>query len=279
MFMTFIAISILSAVFITMYLYLLRTQTLATEAQRLYAEAAQEKLEVILDKDHNRVNITNTGGIGVVVKYLALLKEKDALIEGPIDLTIPPGGNLSISLPTTWTSILNGHHILVLTERGNRFMAELPTLMEKNLLMTLDDSSLSLFQGGSVSTTLRIKAPQNYPKWQIKLVADFSNCTMENSLTGFSCNCFYIWWMGSWVCICPEETSPLTYQYKFIDKVTFDKSLITITPGTEEKVTVTIYAKDINPWTSGTTCYVWVKALNATTGTLLADAGLQIITE
>ncbi|MCD6342017.1 MAG: hypothetical protein J7L83_04105, partial [Thaumarchaeota archaeon] len=41
MFMIFIAISILSAVFITMYLYLLRASTMDTEAERLYAEAAQ----------------------------------------------------------------------------------------------------------------------------------------------------------------------------------------------------------------------------------------------
>jgi len=71
MFMTFIAISILTTVFLTMYLYMLRASTMASEAERLYAEAAQEQLEVILDEDDQKVNVTNTGGIGIIIKYLA----------------------------------------------------------------------------------------------------------------------------------------------------------------------------------------------------------------
>ena len=64
MFMTFIAVCILSAAFITMYLYLTQHGLSATEAQRIYAEAAQERLQALLDRRAGEIIVNNTGASG-----------------------------------------------------------------------------------------------------------------------------------------------------------------------------------------------------------------------
>jgi len=277
MFMTFIAISILTAVFITMYLYLIRTHTMASEAERIYAEAAQERIKAVVDELHGKLKITNVGGVGVIIKYLFLLRENDALVEGPIDLPLSPGEEASIDLPAGWTPLQEGHSILVLTERGSRFIAELPSAAALGLLIKFETSELSISRGGVASTDLVVEASEDYPEWQINLVVGFSNCTMENDLTGYDCFCY--WWFGLLRCICLPGGASFTYQYSFIEKVTLSEYSFTVTPGMNKKITLTIYASDVKPWVSDVSCHIWVKALNATTGTTLASAGLKVTTQ
>jgi len=56
--------------FLVMYKYPIRDSTMASEAERLYAEAAQERLDAILDRRGRSILVNNTGGIGVEIRYL-----------------------------------------------------------------------------------------------------------------------------------------------------------------------------------------------------------------
>ncbi|MCD6535459.1 MAG: hypothetical protein J7K49_00310, partial [Thaumarchaeota archaeon] len=126
MFMTFIAISILSAVFITMYLYLLRASTMATEAQRLYAEAAQERLEAIYNPAEENLTIRNTGGISVVLKYL-VERDESAGQAKIMDFAEKLSNTVLSPNETAWIIYSKSNaenELLIVTERGNVFRAQ-----------------------------------------------------------------------------------------------------------------------------------------------------------
>ncbi|RLI01984.1 hypothetical protein DRO30_03340 [Candidatus Bathyarchaeota archaeon] len=165
--MTFIAISILSAVFITMYLYLLRTQTLATEAQRLYAEAAQEKLEVSYNPTEENLTIRNTGGISVVLKYL-VERDESAGQAKIIDFAEKLSDTILSPNETAWTIYSKSNaenELLIVTERGNVFRAEEAAQIGPGIgqfVMRLNPSTLTVDPGYSGTITLELAADSAY---------------------------------------------------------------------------------------------------------------------
>jgi len=70
MFMTFIAVCILTTIFLTYYLHLTRLHADASEAERMYAEASQERVEAYYDPVKQVVSATNRGGMGVEILYI-----------------------------------------------------------------------------------------------------------------------------------------------------------------------------------------------------------------
>jgi len=256
---------------------------MTTEAERLYAEAAQERLEatLILEENNERVLVNNTGGIGIVIKYLVLKRDNDALVElvrvdSEEGLVLGAGDSGSIDIPDAWLPLPERYEILIVTERGSVFRAELPA-SQVFLSITLRDNALRISPGSSGSTELTIKASKDYPRWEVKLTADPGNCTAEYSFTGVSCgSCSYF--MGLLICSnCVTETD-IPYQRNFISKVEVSESLLVPEPGSElPPITITVHvSSDAEP---GSSCYIWFRALNASNGAELAGAGLQIVVE
>ena len=165
--MTFIAISILSAVFITMYLYLLRAQTLATEARRLYAEAAQERLEVIYNPAEENLTIRNTGGISVALKYL-VERDEDSGQAKITNFTDLLSDTVLSPNETTWTiysKTNTENELLVITERGNVFRAEEAAqtgLGIGQFVMKLNPTHITISKHSTGQTTLTLISDQAY---------------------------------------------------------------------------------------------------------------------
>jgi len=310
MFMTFIAVSILAAAFITMYLYLTQHNLTATEAQRIYAEAAQERLEIILDRRAGDILINNTGGIGVTLKYLVGLDSsaKTADIrELSTPVTIPAGSSITLHV----TEFPSGE-LYVMSERGNLFKA-MPGGFSFEL--EANPAEVVLENGGSASIELRIKAvllktPEN---GLILLVAKQEYCLMTRTITTmitttttitiFGVEGQYatltVEWRpnggGAWkkttvtvvTSLIPvgEIESEIVRQYEttYTTTASFVKTIqpttiatFTTRTATTVIVPVTLTAEDLEWWIGGPECFIVYKAVNATSGSVLAEAWVRV---
>ena len=160
MFMTFIAISILTTVFLTMYLYLLRASTMASEAERLYAEAAQERLmaffyppvEEASEIGINQVLRIYNQGIGTVIKYIFAFGVRETPLNDE-DLLLGSGENVTIQLQEF---VPDDEEIRIVTERGVVFIARVGYFN-----VSFDPAKLVLCPGQQGVSVLRITS-KNY---------------------------------------------------------------------------------------------------------------------
>ena len=299
MFMTFIAISILTAVFLTMYLYLLRAQTLATDAERLYAEAAQEKLEVYLDRladdGNGEILVENVGGIGVAVKYVVELDWSGKTAKMcEIGETIPVNSSLVIKLSQCPDTISPNGDLYILTERGNMFKAVRGGFKFE---LEVEPASTAITSGGYAPITLKLKAilletPQ---EGLILIVADPSSCVMTTSTTVTEVSESYIITTtvvqvretkGGWMTITiPIVISAFTTTTTYTQVL--EENFVLVEPSeiqanfstrmkTTKTMTATISALDVEYWITNANCYIWFKALNATSGDVLAESGMKL---
>ena len=126
MFMAFIAICILTTVFIVYYLHLVRASALAAGAQRMYAEAAQERLEAYYDGLRQEIVVTNRGGVGVALAYLVESdRSSGCRTDPPRELGIPLPSNETVTIPYS-RACPNGLLKLV-TERGSVILVGSPS--------------------------------------------------------------------------------------------------------------------------------------------------------
>lgn len=301
MFMTFIAISILTAVFLTMYLYLLRAQTLATNAERLYAEAAQERLEVYLDRladeGNGEIIVENVGGIGVTVKYVVELDWSGKTAKMcEIGETVPVNSSLVIKLSQCPDTISPSGDLYILTERGNMFKAIRGGV---SFELEVSPAAATIGSGEEVPVSIKLKAviletPSN---GTILLVADTSGCKMQatkeiisgeavTTMTVVTSISVVRWLLGVWnvtpyygtlTAVASPTTATMTVEQEFIESPS--QMAFTFTTRTTKMIntTITLTAKDIEPWIGGSSCYIWFKVLNATSGSRLAEAGMRII--
>jgi len=309
MFMTFIAVSILAATFITMYLYLTQHNLTATEAQRIYAEAAQERLEVILDRRAGDILINNTGGIGVTLKYLIGLNSsaKTAYIrELSTPVIIPAGSSITLHL----TDFPSGE-LYVMSERGNLFKA-IPGGFSFELEASPAD--ITLERGGSAAITLKLKAVllRTPESGVILLIAKSEDCLMTRTLTTTITTTatltvagvqgqyatLTIEWRpggGGWVTtkvtvvtsLVPAgmatATITTTYTTTYTTTTSFMKfpqpttiaTFMTRT-ATTVIVPVTLTAEDLEWWIGGPECFIAYKAVNATSGSVIAEAWVRV---
>jgi len=306
MFMTFIAVSILAATFITMYLYLTQHNLTATEAQRIYAEAAQERLEVILDRRAGDILINNTGGIGVTLKYLVGLDSsaKTADIrELSTPVIIPAGSGITLHV----TEFPSGE-LYVMSERGNLFKA-IPGGFSFEL--EASPANITLTRGGSATITLKLKAAllRTPESGIILLVARPEGCLMTRTLTttltttatltvagvqgryatltvvtgqGFASTLITV---VTGLAPAGMATSTITTSYAttYTTTASFMKTIqpITIMTFTTRTmatviVPVTLTAENLEWWIGGPECFIVYKAVNATSGSVLAEAWIKV---
>jgi hypothetical protein len=306
MFMTFIAVSILAATFITMYLYLTQHNLTATEAQRIYAEAAQERLEVILDRRAGDILINNTGGIGVTLKYLVGLDSsaKTADIrELSTPVIIPAGSGIILHV----TEFPSGE-LYVMSERGNLFKA-IPGGFSFEL--EASPANITLTRGGSATITLKLKAAllRTPESGIILLVARPEGCLMTRTLTttltttatltvagvqgqyatltvvtgqGFASTLITV---VTGLAPAGMATSTITTSYAttYTTTASFMKTIqpITIMTFTTRTmatviVPVTLTAENLGWWIGGPECFIVYKAVNATSGSVLAEAWVRV---
>jgi hypothetical protein len=306
MFMTFIAVSILAATFITMYLYLTQHNLTATEAQRIYAEAAQERLEVILDRRAGDILINNTGGIGVTLKYLVGLDSsaKTADIrELSTPVIIPAGSGITLHV----TEFPSGE-LYVMSERGNLFKA-IPGGFSFEL--EASPANITLTRGGSATITLKLKAAllRTPESGIILLVARPEGCLMTRTLTttltttatltvagvqgqyatltvvtgqGFSSTLITV---VTGLAPAGMATSTITTSYAttYTTTASFMKTIqpttiMTFTTRTMTTVIVpvTLTAENLGWWIGGPECFIVYKAVNATSGSVLAEAWIKV---
>jgi len=311
MFMTFIAISILAATFITMYLYLTQHNLTATEAQRIYAEAAQERLEVILDRRAGDILINNTGGIGVTLKYLIGLDSsaKTADIrELSTPVTIPAGSSITLHV----TEFPSGE-LYVMSERGNLFKA-IPGGFSFELEASPAD--ITLDRGGSTAITLKLKAVllRTPESGIILLIAKQEGCLMTRTLTttitttatltvagvqGQYATLTVEWrppgpgggWITTTVTVVTSlvpagtatATITTTYTTTYTTTASFMKTIQPTTIATFMTRTATtvivpmiLTAEDLEWWIGGPECFIVYKAVNATSGSVLAEAWVKV---
>ena len=316
MFMTFIAVCILSAAFITMYLYLTQHGLSATEAQRIYAEAAQERLQALLDRRAGEIIVNNTGGIGVALKYLVCLKKASntAVIQELQPLVIvPSGGGAVIAIPGSFTCSYPSEELYVMSERGNMFRA-LPGGFSFEI--EASPANVTLSRGGSATITLRLRAilletPEN---GVILIVADPSACRMTNVTTVTRiANITYttMTLIGGratgvvTVCTAQDKhkecswgtityiadpttmiaanvsVSYTTETLTRVDDFIMQPEPITLTFTTRTTATITktmiLGAKSLDYWDPSASCYVWFRVMNATGGSRLAEAGVKVL--
>jgi len=306
MFMTFIAVSILAATFITMYLYLTQHNLTATEAQRIYAEAAQERLEVILDRRAGDILINNTGGIGVTLKYLVGLDSsaKTADIrELSTPVIIPAGSGITLHV----TEFPSGE-LYVMSERGNLFKA-IPGGFSFEL--EASPANITLTRGGSATITLKLKAAllRTPESGIILLVARPEGCLMTRTLTttltttatltvagvqgqyatltvvtgqGFASTLITV---VTGLAPAGMATSTITTSYAttYTTTASFMKTIqpITIMTFTTRTmatviVPVTLMAENLGWWIGGPECFIVYKAVNATSRSVLAEAWVRV---
>ncbi|MEM1809217.1 MAG: hypothetical protein QXL31_07530 [Thermosphaera sp.] len=308
MFMTFIAVSILSLIFISYYLYLTQHNLSASEAQRIYAEAAQENLEVILDRRGGEVLVNNTGGIGVVIKYLVGLDSSGGaadIREPPSPIPVPVGASVVLRDGQGGISFPKGE-LYVMTERGNLFRA-VPGGYKFEI--EAEPSSISLGRGGSAVVTLKLKAILlETPEQGVMLVvADPGRCGMTTitTRTYVTSISYYtasiIAGTTTYVSVVGPPHARTTYSYvggpttvtvvtsvsAFYATETMTRSEEwVIAPGpmtlifsTKTRATVTvpvtISARALDFWDETAGCFIWFKVLNATSGSRLAEAGVR----
>jgi len=311
MFMTFIAVSILAATFITMYLYLTQHNLTATEAQRIYAEAAQERLEVILDRRAGDILINNTGGIGVTLKYLVGLDSsaKTADIrELSTPVIIPAGSGIILHV----TEFPSGE-LYVMSERGNLFKAILGGF---SFELEANPANVVLGKGGSAEVTLKLKAVllRTPESGIILLVARPEGCLMTRTLTTtitttmtltiFGVEGRYatltVEWRpsgpgGGWTATTVTVVTSLVpvgeiehkivreYEIIYTTTASFMKppqssAIATFTTRTATTVItpITLTAEDLEWWIGGPECFIVYKAVNATSGSVLAEAWVRV---
>jgi hypothetical protein len=309
MFMTFIAVSILAATFITMYLYLTQHNLTATEAQRIYAEAAQERLEVILDRRAGDILINDTGGIGVTLKYLVGLDSsaKTADIrELSTPVIIPAGSGITLHV----TEFPSGE-LYVMSERGNLFKA-IPGGFSFEL--EANPANVVLGKGGSAEVTLKLKAAllKTPESGMILLVARPEGCLMTRTLTttitttmtltifgveGRYATLTVEWrtkgegWATTTVTVVTslvpageiERKIVREYKTNYTTTASFVKfpqptAIATFTTRTATTVItpITLTAEDLEWWIGGPECFIVYKAVNATSGSVLAEAWVRV---
>jgi len=313
MFMTFIAISILSAIFLTYYLYLTQQNLSASEAQRIYAEAAQEKIEVILDRRARDILVNNTGGIGAVIKYLVGLDRSGAtasLWEPPNPIIVPAGGHVMLADGVNAT--FPEGELYVMTERGNLFKA-----VPGGFRFEIEayPSNITLGNASSTVITLKLKAIllETPEEGVILIVADPNGCRMTNITTTTRIDSITYSTTTiiaankteeGWICANPKKEKCESWTYvTFVAEpttmtVAADVSaayttetltrsdewieppeLITLTFTTKTRTTmttlITISARALDYWDESTRCFIWFRVLNATSGSRLAEAGVR----
>lgn len=296
MFMTFIAVSILSLVFMTYYFYLTRQNLSASEAERLYAEAAQERLEVILDRRAKEVIVNNVGGIGVTIKYLVGLDKSGgtAVIGDVAETIIPVGGSKTLRLDASLLS----REIYVMTERGNLFRA-VPGGFQFEL--EGQPPSISLGKGGAAVVTLKLKAAllETPEQGAILIVGDPDGCVMATTttrthMTGIlyltrsiiAGTTTYVAGGRTYV-VGPITLTVVTSISAFYTTETVTRtnewvrtpSPLSTNLNTRIKTTmttsITISAQALDYW-GDAGCFIWFKVLNATSGSKLAEAGVRV---
>jgi len=301
MFMTFIAISILTAVFLTMYLYLIRSQTSAADVERLYSEASNEDLKVYIDRladgGNGEIIIENVGGIGVTVKYVVELDWSGKTAKMcEIGETIPVNSSLVIKLSQCPDTISPDGDLYVLTERGNMFKA-----IRGGVSFELEISPVAatIESGGELPVSIKLRAVilETPSDGTILVVADTSGCRMQatkeiisgetvTTMTVVTSISVVRWLLGVWnvtpyygtlTAVASPTTATMTVEQEFIEKpspLTFTFTTRTIKT---INTTVTLTARNIEPWIGGSQCYIWFRILNATGGSRLAEAGLQVV--
>jgi len=160
MFMTFIAVSILAATFITMYLYLTQYNLTATEAQRIYAEAAQERIDTFYYPPANEASalglnqrlVIYNRGIGTIIKYIFAFRVQETSLNSG-EISLGSGENTSITLNTL---IPDDEEVRIVTERGSIFIAQVGYFN-----VTLDPEELQLYPGQTGISVLRVMS-RNY---------------------------------------------------------------------------------------------------------------------
>jgi len=314
MFMTFIAVSILAATFVTMYLYLAQQGLSATEAQRIYAEAAQERLQVILDRRAREILMNNTGGIGVVVKYLVCLKSanKMASIYNLGQTPIPAGGGFQLPIPGNFSCNYPSEGLYVMTERGNLFMA-VPGGFSFEL--EASPANITLARGGSAAVILKLKAIllETPTSGLILLVAKPEGCLMNTTVTKAVTTTMQapiIGIMGESTAVEVKQTTKTpgqgewvtitavtnlrttgitttnitrTYTTTYSTTASFVKTIqptiiatFTTRTATTVIVPMALTAENLEWWVSGPECFIVYKAINATSGSVLAEAWVKV---
>ena len=171
MFMTFIAVSILSLIFISYYLYLTQHNLSASEAQRIYAEAAQESIDAFFyppaseasSQGISQVLVMRNRGIGAVIKYL--FYRDGSGLHGPLnggDVVLRSGEVVRLQ-PSEL--IPDGAEMLIVTERGSVFAAQ-----EGYFDISLNPASIRLPPGEEAATTL-IASSSNY-EGRLRIIPD-----------------------------------------------------------------------------------------------------------
>ena len=149
MFMTFIAVSILSLIFISYYLYLTQHNFSASEAQRIYAEAAQESIDAFVyppaseasSQGISQTLVIHNRGIGAVIKYL--FYRDGSGLHGPLnggDVVLRSGEVVRLQLGELMP---DGAEMLIVTERGSIFAAQ-----EGYFTVSLSPAKLILYLEG-----------------------------------------------------------------------------------------------------------------------------------
>ena len=300
MFMTFIAISILTTVFLTMYLYLIRAQTLATDVERLYSEASNEDLKVYIDRladgGNGEIIIENVGGIGVAVKYVVELDWSDKTAKlCNVDQFLPVNSSLVIKLSEVNKECDNpispDGDLYILTERGNMFKA---VRGGASFELEVSPRIATLESGGSLPVTLTLKAIllETPSDGRVLIIGDTSGCRMNETkviiagrnattMTVVTSISQWLFWVipyyGTLTAVASPTTTTIILEQRFIE----EPNPITLTLSTRTTTTVTtlvtLTGRNITPWISGSECYVWFRVLNATSGSRLAEGGLQVI--
>jgi len=153
---------------------------MATEAERLYAEAAQERLEATYNPLEEELIIRNSGGIGIVLKYLV---EKDDLTERAeitdftdllSDVVLSPNETVQVSYSKNNVE----NDLLVVTERGNIFRAEEAAQTGPGIgqfVMKLNPTHITISKGSTGQTTLTLISDQAYEGDPVQI--NIRNCS------------------------------------------------------------------------------------------------------
>jgi len=312
MFMTFIAVSILSTIFLTYYLYLTQQSLSASEAQRIYAEAAQEKIEVILDRRGRTILVNNTGGIGAVIRYLVGLDRSGATASlwEPLNPIIVPAGGYVVLVDDVNATFPEGE-LYIMTERGNLFKA-IPGGF--HLEIEAYPSNITLGNASSAVITLKLKAAllETPEEGVILVVADPSGCMMTNittttridnitystttiiaaskteegwicaDLSGKKCKSWtYVTFVAEPITMTVAADVSAVYTTETLtrsDEWIEPPEPITLTFTTRTRTTmttITISARTLDYWDENAQCFIWFRVLNATSGSKLAEAGVR----
>ncbi|MCD6312856.1 MAG: hypothetical protein J7L79_03485, partial [Thaumarchaeota archaeon] len=266
-----------------------------------YAEAAQEKLEVYLDRladdGNGEILVENVGGIGVAVKYVVELDWSGKTAKMcEIGETVPVNSSLVIKLSQCPDTISPDGDLYILTERGNMFKAIRGGI---SFELEVSPAAATIESGGELPVSLKLKAiiletPSN---GTILVVADTSGCKMQATkeiISGETVTTMTIvtsisvvrWPLGVWdvipyygtlTAVISPTTATMTVEQEFIEKPS--PMTFTFTTRTTKTIntTITLTAKNVEPWIGGSQCYIWFRILNATGGSRLAEAGLQVV--